>query len=82
MAIHTNDLVVVSDTMVAKALQVADDTVFIVVRGPYESEYEVPAGKRVKAIKICVDIMGNGRIFEGIPCGWLVRAKSKLPKQK
>ena len=82
MAIHVNDLVVVSDVMVSSAHQVDIDTVFIVFKGPYESEYEIASSKRVKALKICVDIMGNGRIFEKIPCGWLIRAKSKHQQQK
>jgi len=77
MAIHINDLVVASDPMVTRALEVDFETVFIVVRGPYEAQHDYVIGKKFKQINICVDIMGNGRIFESIPCGWLIRAKSK-----
>jgi len=74
MALHASDMVVVSDRMVSEALGVDIDTLFIIVRGPYEAE---ASNKYSKSLKICVDAMANGKIYEKIPCGWFLRVKDK-----
>jgi len=72
--IHESDLVVPSDEQVARALFGTVDTVYIVVRGPYEHYQEA---KYTKDIRVCVDIMAGGIIHKAIPASWLLRLKQK-----
>jgi len=79
VAINSSDIVVVADAQVALALDVDIDTVFIVVRGPYEAQQQ---SKFAKSLRICVDIMAAGTVYEQVPCSWLLRAKNKDRQQK
>jgi hypothetical protein len=79
VAINASDIVVVSDLQVAKALDVGIDTLFIVVRGPYEAQQQ---SKFAKSLRICVDVMADGKVYEQVPCSWLLRAKDKDRQQK